>query len=1250
MRIVIDLQGAQTESRFRGIGRYSLSLAQAIARNRGNHEVVIALNALFPETIEPIRNAFDGLLPQENIRVWHAVGPVLECRPGNERRREAAEKMREAFLASLEPDIVYVTSIFEGFVDDAVTSVGAFSTAFPTVVTLYDLIPLLNPEKYFTPHPMYEKHYRRKLEFFKRATGYVAISDFSAKEGVRVLQLPEDAVTNISTACSPMFTKKTVDPESLFSRLGITKKFILNTGGADERKNLPRLIEAFASLPASLRERYQLVLAGKFPEAIRFTLSNLAQKKGIPCEGCIFTGYIPDDDLVTLYTSCSLFVFPSWHEGFGIPPLEAMSCGAPVIAANSSSLPEVMGWQDALFDPMEVPSIAGKMQQALVDGMFRNQLIENAARQANNFSWDESAKKAIAAFQAYRDRFVEQEAQSSLQTRKRKLAYVSPLPPEKTGIADYSAELLPALSKFYDIILIIEQSEVGTPWLLSHCEVRDSAWLRENYLSVDRVLYHMGNSPFHTYMLSLLNDIPGVVVLHDFFLSALHAFCELQNLHPYFWTKELYRSHGYHAVQERFSAPSLEDVIYKYPSNFSVLADALGVLVHSQYSLQIFSQWYGTIQGLPFELIPFLRTPPSKKDKQTSRNFLGIPQDAFLVCSFGMLDSTKLNHALVNAWKNSSLRMNPHAFLVFVGQNHAGDYGAQLSNSITEDAMAGRVQITGWVSMEEYHHYLASADVAVQLRTRSRGETSAAVHDCLNYGIPTIVNANGSFRFLDPKTVKMIPDNFQENELVEALEKLCESESERNLLSMEALRIMCMTHSPSRCAELYHIFIEHTYKKALGSQRLLSSLVDGLQSLTKNECIQLSKAVALNHPVRNSAKQLFVDISATHRSDRKTGIERVVRSLLLNFLALPPLGYRVEPVYLTNEGGRWHYRYARRYTMRLLECPPDILKDDVAEYHNGDMLLCVDLSGSLLVDASREGLLREMKNQGVQLFSMVHDILPLTMPRFFPEGSDKMHLDWLTTVLEMNGCICVSKSVADELSWWIAQNAPSKSIPFRIEWSHHGADIDTSAPSTGLPPDAEDVLAAISKTPSFLMVGTIEPRKGHLQTIEAFTGLWEAGEDINLIIVGKEGWKDLPQEMRRTIPEIVSRLKNHPERGKRLFWLEGISDEYLEKVYEASTCLIFASEGEGFGLPLIEAAKHGLPIIARDIPVFREVAGEHAYYFLGKEPSDLVAAVKRWITLYNQKAHPKSTAMPWLTWRESAERIKTILIPKEKAI
>ncbi|KYP79849.1 glycosyltransferase family 4 protein [Ferroacidibacillus organovorans] len=218
---------------------------------------------------------------------------------------------------------------------------------------------------------------------------------------------------------------------------------------------------------------------------------------------------------------------------------------------------------------------------------------------------------------------------------------------------------------------------------------------------------------------------------------------------------------------------------------------------------------------------------------------------------------------------------------------------------------------------------------------------------------------------------------------------------------------------------------------------------------------------------------------------------------------------------------------------------------------------------------------------------------------------------------------------------WLHDNGTERLRPYKITWSHLGADVENSIPSMGLPNNADQNLTNIYRRKSFLMVGTVEPRKGYMQTVLAFERLWAEEIDVNLIIVGKQGWM---------VETLIEKIRKHPELNRRLLWLEGISDEYLEKIYSSSTCLIAASEGEGFGLPLIEAAQHKLPIIARDIPVFREVAEEHAFYFHGKDPIDLAYAIKDWIKLYDQDMHPKSDDMHWLTWKEAAKNMLDILL------
>lgn len=271
---------------------------------------------------------------------------------------------------------------------------------------------------------------------------------------------------------------------------------------------------------------------------------------------------------------------------------------------------------------------------------------------------------------------------------------------------------------------------------------------------------------------------------------------------------------------------------------------------------------------------------------------------------------------------------------------------------------------------------------------------------------------------------------------------------------------------------------------------------------------------------------------------------------------------------------------------------------------------------------------------------VVYDLLPIQLPHCFFEGASGSLRSWLEVVSESDGAIAISRSVAEDLEKWIERNGKRRPPFFAIDWFHLGADVEHSIPSAGLPENAGDVLARLEIESSFLMVGTLEPRKGHGQVLDAFERLWADDHPARLVIVGKQGWM---------VEELAERLRAHPENGIRLFWIEDGSDEYLEKLYAAATCLIAASFGEGFGLPLIESAQHGLPIIARDLPVFREVAGGHAFYFRTEDPGELAGAVHDWLALHESGAHPRSHEMRWLTWKESATRLLEILTDVQRS-
>ncbi len=148
--------------------------------------------------------------------------------------------------------------------------------------------------------------------------------------------------------------------------------------------------------------------------------------------------------------------------------------------------------------------------------------------------------------------------------------------------------------------------------------------------------------------------------------------------------------------------------------------------------------------------------------------------------------------------------------------------------------------------------------------------------------------------------------------------------------------------------------------------------------------------------------------------------------------------------------------------------------------------------------------------------------------------------------------------------------------------------------------------------------------------LAAMERLWSEGTDVGLIVIGQPGWDT---------GDFCAVLRRHPEGGERLIWLERASDDVLALAYDRAAGLVMASLGEGFGLPLIEAARHGLPIFCRDLPVFREVAGDHAVYFTGTESAPLAAALKDWLAGRDAGTLPSSATMPVQTWADSAGQV-----------
>ena len=842
MRIVIDLQGAQCDSRFRGIGRYSLSLALAMAKSANKHDVWLALNSAFPQSILDLRQTFDGLVDPAQIRIFNNSGHTAEVVPDNAWRVRTSERMREHFLELLKPDVIHVPSLFEGYGDDAVTSVGSYTSGHKTAVTIHDLIPLMDQANYL-PNPAIRDFYFRKIESLKRAGLLLAISESSRLEAIEHLGWSPEHIINTSEGADAHFKVVALSQERIAqvkATYGITRKMVMYApGGFDSRKNFDGLMQAYALLSPAIRRDHQLVLASRLSKSphddSRAKMNACRINAGLAEDELVLTDFMPEEDLVALYNMADLFVFPSKHEGFGLPPLEAMACGAPTLGANASSLPEVIGWSEALFDPYSPADMATKMSQALLDGGFRDKLKAHASEQVKKFSWDASAVKAIAA---------------------------------------------------------------------------------------------------------------------------------LENLHA-----------------------------------------------------------RNTSKSSPYNLISYPTSYPTAT----------------------LLDSI------------AQIQSNPSA--------------------------------------------------------------------------------------------------------------------------------------------------------------------------TEKDLAHTANAIAFNTS-SEAPKKLLIDVTELVRLDAKSGIQRVVRSILLALDQDTPPGYELCPIYFDG----FRYLHAKSFMAMLTQQPKKVQRssfDEVAEFNQDDVYLGLDLNPGLTVKL--EATYQHWLALGLQVYFVVYDILLVNRPDWAPEEAAVGLQNWLKAVAQVStGLLCISESVADEVRLWLQHNPPARHQPPQIASFHLGADVENSAPSRGLPTNAAQTLKAIHSKTSFLTVGTLEPRKGHLQTLAAFELLWQQQIDVNWVIVGKKGWM---------VDALAERINTHAELGKRLFWLDGISDEYLESIYKASACLVSASEGEGFGLPLIEAAKQGIPILARDLAVFREVAGNHAFYFTGLSFEELALAVKNWLNLYQSKQVPDSKLIPILTWAESTKQL-----------
>ena len=329
---------------------------------------------------------------------------------------------------------------------------------------------------------------------------------------------------------------------------------------------------------------------------------------------------------------------------------------------------------------------------------------------------------------------------------------------------------------------------------------------------------------------------------------------------------------------------------------------------------------------------------------------------------------------------------------------------------------------------------------------------------------------------------------------------------------------------------------------------------------------------------------------------------------------------QVIPVTLKNRGGQ----------LDLVQVDMDTFQEGaVIEAQAGDIYIMAELQvRGLHVPADYPGV-RPLREKGVKTFFVVYDLLPIHMPQYFDSKTAAGFHGYLDEGLrEYDGILTDSKAVADDVwRYYQARRAEiGRKGRLRVGYFHLGMD---SFRDLGQSVPFAVKVAFKGDQPVFLMVGTIEPRKGHELVLQAFSKLWREGADYKLCIIGRVGW---------LTEAFVQHMKQHREFGRKLQFFEDAGDQVLEYAYQHATALIQASEGEGFGLPIIEAACYRLPLLCSDIPVFHEIAGEHALYFT-REAEALIQCIGEFERARQSGNVLDTSRIELLTWDDVAKRV-----------
>ncbi len=737
MTFVFDLLGVQNRDHGeRGIARYTLHLALALERQAPGlvDEYWVHAHLPIPGSLEPL------------------------IRTGRVKRKTVLERATAPSPAGL----YLAGSMFElGEPLDHVVPPWARGAGWRSMAILYDLIPLRFADWYLT-EPVTRFQYMTRMDATTSLDHLLSISQATANDATELLGVPQEKMTVIGAGADRRFRPPTEPLPNIVRQLqesipDLEDNYVLFPSGIEPRKNIDGMLEAYAGLPQALRDKHQLVLVCRVNEHEWTILEQQAKDLGIQGR-LVITGFVPDQALVQLYQAATLVVFPAIYEGFGLPVLEGMRCGAPVICSDSSSLKEIQLDQTALFDPNDVSDIAATMERFLADPAERQRLVD---AEPSKFSWDLAA--TLTAEQART--MLPQPGQPSPKQLPT-LALVSPLPPEASGIATYAHRFLAHLAKHFRVTVFtgpdgLEDSE-SLPAGVNASDIEFFDTMEQANGRFHHVLYFLGNSHFHVEGYELLKRRGGSVLLHDVRLTGLHN--EIQRLAPERLINGSVGTTLAHMYPHRFQIQLEERAVIPadVADRFGVfmtkeVTDAADeVFVHSRFAADLLELDTGQRPRVLFD-IPMIPEPAPETSNRSATQ----------VCSFGLVDPAKMPERIIDAMIEVN-KTSPDIELIFIG-GLTSSYQRDLEARASAGSNGLQVTFTGHADEATYDRYLHSATVAVQLRSLSNGESSATLAENMAVGTPLVItNIGAQAELPDEIAIKVDPD-VSGTELAEAI-------------------------------------------------------------------------------------------------------------------------------------------------------------------------------------------------------------------------------------------------------------------------------------------------------------------------------------------------------------------------------------------------------------------------------------------------------------------------------------------------